>query len=90
MTISGHRIVFEDKDGEEFITIEHKDGHVFQLTSGGKAKVGKKGGSFEPMMRGNTVKAYLEGHTHTHAWGPTGPPIQPFPLKGLSDDSETS
>ena len=53
-------------------------------------KVGNKNGSFEPMMRGSTMKAYLEGHTHTHSWGPTGPPIQPFPPKGLSEDSETS
>lgn len=90
MTLGGHRLIFEDKEGEESITIEHKDGQIFQITSDGKVKVGDKTGSFEPMMRGSTVKAYLESHTHTHSWGPTGPPIQPFPPEGLSDDTETS
>jgi hypothetical protein len=90
MTLGGHRLVFEDKEGEEDITIEHKNGQVFQITSDGKVKAGKKDGSFEPMMKGTTVKQYLEGHTHPHSWGPTGPPIQPFPPKGLSDDTETS
>jgi uncharacterized protein involved in type VI secretion and phage assembly len=90
MSPGGHRLVFEDKEGDEAITIEHKDGQIFQITSDGKVKSGKRGGSFEPMMKGTTVKAYLEGHTHPHSWGPTGPPIQPFPPKGLSDDTETS
>ena len=90
MTLGGHRLVFDDKEGEESITIEHKSGQIFQITPEGKVKAGKKDGSFEPMMRGETVKAYLEGHTHSHAWGPTGPPIQPFPPKGLSEDTETS
>ena len=90
MTESGHRLVFDDAEGDESITIEHKNGQIFQITSDGKVKAGKKDGSFEPMLRGETVKIYLEGHTHPHSWGPTGPPIQPFPLKGLSDDTETS
>ena len=90
MTLGGHRLVFEDKEGEESITIEHKNGQIFQITPDGKVKVGDKNGSFEPMMRGSTVKAYLESHTHTHSWGPTGPSIQPFPSSGLSKDTETS
>ncbi len=90
MSLAGHRLVFEDKEGSESITIEHKDGQIFQITAGGKVKVGDGNGSFEPMMRGSTVKAYLEGHTHPHSWGPTGPPMQPFPSAGLSDDTETS
>jgi len=89
-TPGGHLIALSDKDGEEKILIRHKDGTIVEWSSGGKVRVGKQGGSFEPMMRGTTVKAWLESHTHPHAWGPTLPAAQPFPIDGLSDDSETS
>jgi len=87
-TPGGHLIAFSDKDGEEEITIRHKSGSIVKLTSDGKVQAGKEDGSFEPMMKGNTVKQWLTSHTHPHAWGPTGPPIQPFPANGLSDDVE--
>ena len=89
-TPGGHLVSLSDKDGEERILIRHKDGTLVEWTSGGKVQIGKDGGSFEPMMRGATVKAWLESHTHPHSWGPTGPPIAPFPINGLSEDSETS
>lgn len=89
-TPGGHLVSMQDVEGKEKILIRHKDGTIVEWTSDGKVKMGKEGGSFEPMMKGTTVKAYLEGHTHPHSWGPTGPPIQPFPLKGLSEDTESS
>jgi len=87
-TPGGHLISLQDVSGEEKILIRHKDGTIVEWTDDKKVKIGKEGGPFEPMMKGTTVKAYLEGHTHPHSWGPTGPPIQPFPPKGLSEDVE--
>ena len=89
VTPAGNRIIFDDSSGSEKITIEQKDGKIVKV-SGQKVQVGDKGGSFEPMMRGSTVKRWLETHTHGHAFGPSSAPLQPFPLDGLSDDSETS
>lgn len=89
-TPGGHQIVLSDVDGAEKVTIRHKDGTIVEWTEDKKVRIGKEKGSFEPMMKGSTVKQYLENHTHTHSWGPTGPPIQPFPVKGLSDDVEGS
>jgi uncharacterized protein involved in type VI secretion and phage assembly len=87
-TPGGHLISMQDTDGKEKILIRHKDGAVVEWTSDGKVSIGKEGGPFEPMMKGTTVKAWLESHTHPHSWGPTGPPIAPFPPKGLSEDVE--
>ena len=89
-TKGGHRIILDDSDGTEKITIRHKDGTIVQWTEDNKVKMGAEDGSFEPMMKGTTVKQWLETHTHPHSWGPTGAPIQPFPAGGLSDDTETS
>lgn len=89
-TPGGHLVVLSDKDGEEKITIRHKDGTIVEWTEDKKLKVGKENGSFEPMFKASTVKQWLESHTHPHSWGPTGPPVQPFPPKGLSDDVENS
>lgn len=91
ITTNGNcKIILDDEKGKECITIEHPNGKILKITAEGKVKVGNRDGSFEPMMRGSTVKKYLEAHTHPHAYGPTGPPMQPFPPKGLSEDSETS
>jgi hypothetical protein len=89
-TPRGHLVVLDDTDKEEKITIRHRDGTIVQWTEDKKVKIGKESGSFEPMLRGSTVKRYLDGHFHNHAWGPTGPPTQPLPLDALSDDTETS
>jgi uncharacterized protein involved in type VI secretion and phage assembly len=89
-TFGGHEIVLDDANGGEEITIRHKNGKIFQITSGGKVRMGDESGSFEPMLRGTTVKQWLITHKHPHAMGPTGIPIDPFPVDGLSDDSETS
>lgn len=90
MTPGGHQVTLSDKDGAEEINIRHKDGTIVQWTSDGKVKVGKENGSFEPMMKGSTVKQWLTSHTHPHSWGPTLPPTEPFPENGLSDDVEGS
>lgn len=90
MTPGGHRIVLDDTDGEEKVTIRHKDGAIVQWTEDGKVKVGKEDGSFEPMVKGSTFKQWAESHTHPHSWGPTGTPIQPVPSGALSGDTETS
>lgn len=90
MTPGGHRVVLDDTSGEEKVTIRHKDGHIVQWTESGKVKVGKEDGSFEPMLKGSTVKTWLDGHIHPHAWGPTSPPSTPLPSGALSDDTETS
>jgi len=87
-TPGGHVVVMSDVDGKEKILIRHKDGTIVEWTSDKKVRIGKEGGSFEPMMKGSTVKQWLASHTHPHSWGPTGAPIQPFPAKGLSDDVE--
>jgi len=89
-TPGGHSITLSDVDGAERVTIRHKDGAIVEWTSDGKVQMGTEGGSFEPMMKGTTVKQWLETHTHPHPWGPTSPPLQPFPVNGLSDDTETS
>lgn len=90
VTPSGHSVIVNDDSEDGSITVRHRDGMVVRLTNDGKVQVGNGDGSFEPMLRGSTVKQWLESHTHSHAWGPTGPPIQPFPANGLSGDSETS
>lgn len=89
-TPGGHLIAFSDKAGEEKITIRHKSGTIVELTSGDKVRIGKEGGAFEPMIKGSTAKKWLESHTHGHPWGPSTPPLQPFPVNGLSDDVEGS
>jgi uncharacterized protein involved in type VI secretion and phage assembly len=89
-TPGGHTVAMSDVKGKETIRILHKDGTVVEWTSDKKVKIGKDKGSFEPMFKASTVKQWLESHTHPHSWGPTGPPIQPFPPKGLSDDVENS
>ena len=89
-TPGGHLVSMQDVDGEEKVLIRHKDGTIVEWTSDNKVRMGKENGSFEPMMKGTTVKQWLESHTHPHSWGPTGPPTQPFPQNGLSEDSETS
>lgn len=89
-TPGGHVIALSDVDGAEEVTIRHKDGNIVKWTPDGKVQMGKDGGSFEPMLKGTTVKQWLETHTHPHPWGPTSPPLQPFPVAGLSTDSETS
>lgn len=88
-TPGGHEIVLSDKDGEEQITIKHKDGLIVDITES-EVKIGASDGTFEPIMRGTTVQRYLETHQHPHAFGPTGPPIQPFPLDGLSKEGKVS
>lgn len=89
-TPGGHLIVMSDVNGKEKVLIRHKDGTAIEWTDDKKVKIGKESGSFEPMFKASTVKQWLESHTHPHSWGPTGPPIQPFPPKGLSDDVENS
>lgn len=89
-TPGGHLIALSDEDDKEKILIRHKDGTAIEWTSDNKVKIGKEDGSFEPMLKGSTVKKWLENHSHGHSWGPTGPPLQPFPLDGLSDDVEGS
>jgi hypothetical protein len=89
VTPGGNKIILDDTSGSETITITQKDGKIIKIT-GSKISVGTKDGSFEPMMKGNTVKQWLETHTHPHSWGPTGAPIQPFPPAGLSKDTETT
>lgn len=90
ITPGGHLILLSDEDGKEKVQIRHKNGTIVEWTSDNKVKIGKENGSFEPMMKGTTVKQWLASHTHPHSWGPTGPPIQPFPANGLSDDVEGS
>lgn len=89
-TSGGHTIILSDEKGKESVTVRHKNGKIIKITTEGKVRIGDENGKFEPMLRGSTVKKYLENHTHPHPWGPTGIPIQPFPIDGLSDDSETS
>lgn len=89
-TPGGHRIILDDTDGEEKITIRHKDGTIIQWTETNKVKVGNEDGTFEPLVRGNAWKRWAETHSHPHSWGPTGQPIQPIPSDVLSSDTETS
>jgi uncharacterized protein involved in type VI secretion and phage assembly len=89
-TEAGSKITLDDTDGGESILIRHKNGKIVKITTEGKVKMGAEDGTFEPMLRGSTVKEWLVTHTHPHAWGPTGPAVQAFPVDGLSDDTETS
>ena len=89
-TPGGHVVAMSDVSGQEQILIQHKNGTIVKWTSDNKVQMGKDGGSFEPMMKGETVKQWLLSHTHPQAFGPTGPPIEEFPSDGLSSDSETS
>ena len=89
ITPGGNRIVLDDTTGSETITISRKDGCRVRVGES-KVSIGSKNGSYEPMMRGSTAKKWMESHTHPHSFGPTGTPIVPFPIDGLSDDTETS
>ena len=89
-TPGGHRVVLDDTTDVERITIEHKDGTIIQWTEDKTIKLGKKDGSFEPLVRGNAWKRWAETHTHPHSWGPTLPPTEPIPSDVLSSDTETS
>ena len=89
-TPGGHIICLDDTDGKEVVRIRHKDGTVVEWTDKKKVRIGKEDGSFEPMLKGSTVKRWLENHVHPHSWGPTGKPIQPLPPGALSGDTETS
>ncbi len=89
VTPGGNRIILDDSDGEEKVTIQSKGGQRVQV-AGSKVRIGNKDGQYEAMFRGETVKKWLTSHTHSHPWGPTGPSITVFPLDGLSDDVEGS
>jgi len=89
-TPGGHTICLDDTEGKEVVRIRHKDGTIIEWTDDKQVKMGKEGGSFEPLLKGDTVKQWLESHTHPHSWGPTGPPIQAVPPGALSKDTETS
>lgn len=89
ITPGGSKIVLDDSEGDETITIEHPDGMQVKL-SGSKVKVGDKDGDFEPMVRGSVLEKWLKQHVHSHPFGPTGPPTTPIPPDLLSDDTETS
>ena len=89
ITPGGAKIILDDTSGSEQIRVEHKSGLRVLLT-GTKVKVGKKDGSFEPMMRGSTARKWLKTHVHSHPMGPTGPSTTPIPTDILSEDTETS
>jgi len=88
-TPGGHKIILSDKDDAEEITVQHSSGKLVKITDD-KVSIGNPDGSYEPLMRGETVRQWLVSHTHPHSWGPTGTPVQPFPDDGLSDDTETT
>jgi hypothetical protein len=88
-TPGGAVITLDDTKDAETITIEQKNGKMIKI-SPTKVSIGTKEGDYEQMFKAETVKQWLESHTHPHSWGPTGSPIQPFPAKGLSDDTENS
>ena len=89
-TPAGHVICLDDTDGKEKITIRHTDGTIIEWTDDNKIRVGKDGGSFEPLVRGKAWKQWAETHTHPHSWGTTLPPTEPIPPDVLSDDTEIS
>jgi len=89
-TPGGHSVSLDDTDGSEKIRIRHKDGTLVEWTDSGQVKIGKEGGSFESLVRGESLKKWAETHTHPHPWGPTGPPVQPFTPDILSKDTKTS
>lgn len=89
VTPGGCKIILDDTSGSEEIKIEQPDG-MRLLISGSSVKIGDKHGFFQKMFKAETVKLWLETHTHSHPFGPTGPPVAPFPPTGLSDDVENS
>lgn len=89
-TPGGHSVVMDDTEGSRSVKIRHRSGSIIEMDEDGKIRIGDEDGSFEPLLRGDTVKQWLETHTHPHSWGDTAPPRQRFPSNGLSSDNETS
>ena len=89
VTPAGSKVIMDDTQGSELITIEHKDGQRIKI-SGNEIQIGSKNGQYEPMLKGSTVKSWLVSHSHTSPLGATSPPIQPFPVDGLSRDTKNS
>lgn len=89
VTPAGNQIIIDDTDGSESVLIKQKSGKVVRIKED-KISVGSEDGSFEPMMKGNTFKEWVNNHTHPHAWGPTQAPTDPMPDGALSEDTETT
>lgn len=89
ITPGGAKIILDDTAGSEEITIENPNGQRVLLQRS-KVKIGNKDGNFEPMFKASTVKRWLQNHDHSHPFGPTGPPVEPFPVDGMSDDVENT
>lgn len=82
-TPGGNLILLDDTSGEEQIHIRQKSGKRVLITKDA-IQVGVDGGSYEPVIMGDTFKQWAETHTHPHSWGPTGPPVQKVPPAALS------
>ncbi len=89
ITPGGHKVLLDDRDGEEFIRIEHKSGHKFEFDKDGNVSVsqllGKKvnvgAGADQDAVRGNELKSILDdlvtavlAITVPTAMGPSGTP----------------
>lgn len=83
---SGHTLVFDDKDGEEKITITDKAGNVIELNADGVTitsdaiKIGTADSS-EGLVLGDALLELFNQHTHPTGVGPSGPTTQPM-VKG--------
>jgi len=72
-------------------TVVHSSGTTIKINPDGKiellaAKIDIGTGANQSVVLGDNLKAYIEGHTHPTAVGPSGPPSAPMPANNLSTD----
>ncbi len=80
---SGHKILFDDTDGAEKVTVIDKAGNKVELSSSGaliKSDAIKLGsdGAAQALVLGDAFMTLFNAHTHPTGVGPSGPPVEPM------------
>jgi hypothetical protein len=86
---SGSEVIFDDTPQGEQIIIKMANGQQI-IINNTQILLGNATGQFEPMLKGSTVKQYLDNHIHQTPFGPTSPPSEPLPDSALSQVGEVS
>jgi uncharacterized protein involved in type VI secretion and phage assembly len=85
----GSELIFDDTLGTEQIIIKLQNGNQLIIMQD-SILLGDASGSFEPMLKGSTVKQWLNSHVHSTPFGPTSEPTEPLPDSALSTITKTS
>lgn len=75
-TKNGICIALSSNDSNPEITIYHPEGSYIHVNSSGNIEIKAGTATLEKSVLGETLKMWLESHTHSTGVGPSGTPIQ--------------